>query len=75
MFQTNLILPEPCAFLNPSLPACSVIRPTLSQSGGPIAAARGFVADNLFVGQPAAFTQMLLELAAAAGAAQRQIDD
>jgi Ferritin-like domain len=75
MFQTNLILPEPCAFLSPNLPACSVIRPTLSQNGGPIAAAKGFIADNLFVGQPPAFTQMLLEIAAAAEAAQRQLDD
>src|SRR5438874_7177921 len=27
-FQTNLIMPEPCAFLNPRLPVCSIIRPT-----------------------------------------------
>jgi hypothetical protein len=26
MFQTNLIQPEPCQFLSPDLPACSVIR-------------------------------------------------
>ena len=28
MFQTNLILPEPCPFISTSLPACSVVRPT-----------------------------------------------
>ena len=27
--QTNLILPEPCAFLSRNLPPCSVVRPTL----------------------------------------------
>ena len=29
MFQTNLIQPEPCQFLSPDLPPCSIIRPTL----------------------------------------------
>src|SRR5579872_311690 len=28
MFQTNLIMPEPCPFISTSLPACSVVRPT-----------------------------------------------
>src|SRR6516162_5194099 len=28
MFQTNLIMPEPCPFIDASLPVCSVIRPT-----------------------------------------------
>ena len=28
MFQTNLIMPEPCPFINASLPVCSVVRPT-----------------------------------------------
>src|SRR5256884_2727166 len=27
-FQTNLIMPEPCPFISPSLPVCSIIRPT-----------------------------------------------
>ncbi len=71
LFQTNLILPEPCEFIRPGLPACSVIRPTLSQNGGPMAAIRGFIADNLFVGQPSVFLEMLLELASEAEAAQR----
>ena len=30
MFQTNLIQPEPCQFISPDLPPCSIIRPTLS---------------------------------------------
>ena len=32
--QTNLILPEPCSFLNPTLPPCSVIRPTSDATMG-----------------------------------------
>ena len=72
MFQTNLILPEPCQFINPSLPACSVIRPTLSQNGGPTATIRAFIADNLFVGQDPNFLEMLMELAAAAETVERQ---
>jgi hypothetical protein len=75
MFQTNLILPEPCTFLSPNLPACSVIRPTLSQNGGPVATVKAFTADNLFVGQPPAFFDLLMDVAVAAEAAQRQMDN
>ena len=71
MFQTNLILPEPCQFLSPSLPACSIIRPTLSANGGPTAAITGFVNDGLFIGQPQAFSEQLMDLASEAEAARR----
>jgi len=71
MFQTNLIMPEPCQFLSPNLPACSIIRPTLSQNGGPMAAAQGFVNDRLFVGQAPAFFEALMDLASDAEAAKR----
>lgn len=74
MFQTNLILAEPCAFLDPNLPPCSVIRPTLSKNGGPMAAVKGLTADNLFVGQPPQFFELLQDLAADAEAAQREIN-
>ena len=74
MFQTNLILPEPCQFLSADLPPCSVIRPTLSKNGGPMAAVNAFVADNLFVGQPPEFAEMLMDLASAAEAAERQVN-
>src|ERR1039458_10892402 len=30
LYRTNLILPEPCEFLSPKFPACSVIRPSLA---------------------------------------------
>lgn len=66
MFQTNLILPEPCAFLRPGLPACSIIRPTLSENGGPVATVKAFIADNLFVGQNPMFLEAFMDLANAA---------
>ena len=66
MFQTNLILPEPCTFLRPDLPACSIIRPTLSQNGGPMATVKAFIADNLFVGQDPTFLEAFMDLASAA---------
>ena len=31
LFQNNLIMPEPCPFLNRSLPICSIIRPTQTE--------------------------------------------
>jgi hypothetical protein len=74
MFQTNLILPEPCEFI-PGLPACSILRPTLSQNGGPVATIKAFTADNLFVGQPPAFFEQLMDIATAAEAAQRHGED
>ena len=72
MFQTNLILPEPCQFLSASLPACSIIRPTLSGNGGPVATIKAFIDDGLFIGQPQAFLEQLMNLAMEAEAAQRQ---
>jgi hypothetical protein len=72
MFQTNLILPEPCQFLNPSLPPVSIIRPTLSPNGGPMATVQAFIADRLFFNQNPAFIEQLMELASEAEAAQRE---
>jgi len=70
LFQTNLILPEPCDFISKDLPACSVIRPT--QNSGAIAAVQAFINDQLFVGQSAEFFETITELAVAADAARRQ---
>jgi hypothetical protein len=72
MFQTNLIQPEPCQFLSPDLPACSIIRPTLSQGGGPMATVQSFIADGLFIGQNPQFLEQLMELASEAEAAHRE---
>ncbi len=72
MFQTNLILPEPCEFISPKLPACSVIRPVLTRNGGAVATIQAFTADQLFLGQPQAFFTKVMHLASAADAAQRE---
>ncbi len=70
-FQTNLIMPEPCPFLSRSLPVCSIIRPT-ETNGAAMAAAKALTNSGLFIGQSAAFFQLLQDLAAAADAATRQ---
>jgi hypothetical protein len=72
MFQTNLIQPEPCEFLSPDLPACSIIRPTLSPNGGPMATVQSFIADRLFFGQNLQFLEQLMDLASEAEAARRE---
>jgi len=42
-----LIFPEPCQFISSSLPACSVIRPTLDQNAGAVAAVKALTDDQL----------------------------
>jgi len=69
--QTNKILPEPCSFLSKSLPACSVIRPTLTQNGGAVATVKAFTADGLFKGQSDAFFKLAMKLAVAADSVKR----
>jgi hypothetical protein len=70
-FQTNLIMPEPCQFLDPRFPACSVIRPDLTANAGAVAAVNALTADLLFQGQSTRFFDTLMTLATAADAAQR----
>jgi hypothetical protein len=70
--QTNLIMPEPAEFLRKDLPVCSVVRPTLDQNAGAVAAVKGLTADRLFKGQSPQFFRTLMELARAADAAQRR---
>jgi hypothetical protein len=72
-FQTNLILPEPCEFISPKLPRCSVIRPSLTQFGGAVATIKSFTADHLFDGQSPEFFETVMALATAADAAERQL--
>jgi hypothetical protein len=69
-FQTNLIMPEPTAFLSRNLPACSIIRPTATQ-GAAMGALAGLTADGLFIGQAPAFFHFMRELATAADNARR----
>jgi hypothetical protein len=68
MFQTNLIMPEPCPFIDVSLPACSVVRPTIATATG---ALKFLTAMGLFIGQSNAFLTFMSNLATAADAAQR----
>jgi hypothetical protein len=69
--QTNLILPEPCTFLHRSLPACSIVRPTLDDLGGAVATINSFTADRLFEGQSTKFFQTVHKLAREADNASR----
>lgn len=71
-FQTNLIMPEPTAFLNRQFPAVSIIRPTATV-GAAMGALNGFIGDGLFIGQSQQFLQFLQQLAAEADAAQREV--
>jgi hypothetical protein len=72
--QTNLILPEPAHFINKTLPACSVVRPTLDQFAGAVATIKSFTADKLFQGQTSKFFQTVTQLAKDADAAQRTLN-
>jgi Ferritin-like domain len=69
--QTNLILPEPCEFISKTLPACSVIRPTLTQNGGAVATIKAFTEDLLFLGQSSTFFRAVQQLAVEADSARR----
>jgi hypothetical protein len=73
--QSNLIMPEPCEFISPSLPACAIIRPTGPGQLDATGAINSFVADGLFRGQPQAFFDLLNSLARKADAAQREGGD
>jgi len=68
-FQTNLIMPEPTAFLSRTFPVCSIIRPT-ETDGAAMGALRALTANGLFIGQSPAFFAVLQDLATAADAAR-----
>jgi len=70
--QTNLIMPEPTAFLNRKFPVCSIIRPTATR-GAAMGAVKALTADGLFIGQSPEFFAVLRALAEAADAARRDI--
>jgi len=69
--QTNLILPEPCTFINKNLPQCSVIRPTSTKNGGAVATIKAFTDDLLFLGQSSAFFKLVNQLAVEADSVRR----
>jgi len=65
------VMPEPCTFLDKTLPICSVIRPRNTNTAGAVAAATGLVKSGLFEGQSQAFFGAVVALATAADAAVR----
>ena len=70
-FDTNLIMPEPCPFLNRMFPVCSIIRPTETE-GAAMRALNALTQDGLFMGQSQAFFDTMFQLAKDADAARRQ---
>jgi Ferritin-like domain len=70
--QANLIMPEPCDFID-GLPECSIIRPSGAGQIDAVGAINGFIADGLFIGQPKEFIQLLLHLAHDADEAKREL--
>jgi hypothetical protein len=73
--QANLIMPEPCEFISPNLPACSIIRPTCPGQLDATGVINSFIADGLFRGQPPQFMQLITSLARQADAADREHRD
>jgi hypothetical protein len=70
--QANLIMPEPCEFISPKLPACAIIRPSGPGQLDATGVINSFIADGLFKGQPPQFLQLITSLASAADAAERE---
>jgi hypothetical protein len=72
--RNNLIMPEPCPFLNQNFPICSIVRPTETK-GAAMGALKALTDDGLFIGQTPEFMQLLKDLASDADAARRESDD
>jgi hypothetical protein len=62
LFKKNLIMPEPCPFLDRSLPIVSIIRPTKTE-GVAMGALRFLTNMGLFIGQSPGFFAYLTQLA------------
>src|SRR3989440_1366719 len=73
--QANLIMPEPCEFISPNLPACAIIRPTGPGQLDATGVINSFIEDGLFRGQSSQFMQLITSLARAADAADREDGD
>jgi len=70
LLKKNLIMPEPCPFLDRSLPIVSIIRPTQTQ-GAAMGALTFLTNMGLFIGQSSAFFAYMTQLAQEADAATR----
>ncbi len=73
--QSNLIMPEPCEFISPNLPACAIIRPSGPGQLDATGAINSFISDGLFRGQSPQFFQLITSLARAADEAKRVVGD
>jgi len=70
LFDKSLIMPEPCPFLDRSLPIVSIIRPTNTE-GVAMGALQFLTNMGLFIGQSTAFFTYMTQLAQDADRAQR----
>jgi Ferritin-like domain len=70
LFDKALIMPEPCPFLDRSLPIVSVIRPTNTE-GAAMGALQFLTSMGLFTGQSNAFFDYMTQLAQEADRAKR----
>jgi len=73
LLNKSLIMPEPCPFLNRSLPIVSIIRPTKTE-GAAMGALRFLTDMGLFIGQSPAFFAYMTKLAREADAVKRGRD-
>lgn len=71
-FETDLIMPEPCPFLDKAFPVCSIVRPTQT-TGAAMSALTGLMNSGLFIGQSSGFFNAMHDLAQAADSAQRGV--
>ena len=74
--KSNLIMPEPCHFLDQKFGPVAIIRPTSIKNGGAVAAVVGFAQDGLFLdpatGKNTGLVQRLMQLAEEADEARRE---
>ena len=70
--KSNLIMPEPCPFISPDLPRCSVIRPTQTE-GIATGVVNFLTAMGLFIGQSPDFFTFMKNLATDADNARRGV--
>jgi hypothetical protein len=73
LFNKSLIMPEPCPFLDRSLPIVSIIRPTKTE-GVAMATLQFLTEMGLFIGQSPAFFAYMTQLAQAADHARHGRD-
>ena len=71
LLKKNLIMPEPCPFLDTSLPIVSIIRPTKTE-GVAMGALQFLTNMGLFIGQSPAFFAYMTQLARDADHARRE---